>query len=1027
MKIKILPRHEIIRHITSLLSVFLICQSVLYAGTTGKLAGRIIDKDTREPLPFVNVLIEGTSMGAATDIDGYYVILNIPPGTYSVRAQYVGYQTVVIENVTVSVDLTSERDFELSSTTVELETLVVTAERLLIIKDMTSSLSSITAEQIENLPVQTVQQVLRLNAGIIEDNGRLSIRGGRTSEVAYWVNGISTTDVFNGTNGLTVENSAVQELQVISGTFNAEYGQAMSGIVNIITKEGGKEYTGQIKVYGGDYVSSADEFGLYKSIVTEADPVTGRTRVVEGERERPLEKYNPIYNGEFSLSGPIPLTGDNLTFFTTGRYFKDEGYYYGREWYKPSGVPGNNELVALNPLERFSGQGKLSYRLSNAIRLSYDIFWSKTTRDKNYFGGTINSATGQQTLNTHDYKYNPNGLPQNFNEAFTHLFTLNHVLSASSFYELRVSRYNSETKQYVYENPLASVNYLVSIQEDTAAGIIAETFDASTPEGQAKLQDIIARGGIYEYVPDPNGPEGYIKSNTDGTFSAPASYSFLNRGMDMNHTNRSTSYWTAKLDFTSQVNKTNQIRAGVEARLHEIEYHNFRIVPAIDASGQEITPFQPSIPEIGNINRDDYIRKPREFSAYLQDKIEFERIILNVGLRFDYFDANTVVPTDPTDPNIYLPFKYGHIYAGVPENISELIGGHSQFIAEQLAAGNIREYTPDERRAFMHKKVDAKTSISPRLGIAFPITDRGVIHFSYGHFFQIPEFQYLYLNPDFKLSASASNALFGNPDLEPQKTVMYELGLQQQLTEDIGIDVTLFYRDVRDWVGTSALINSAKVDVEYSQYENKDYENVKGITLKIEKRFSNNYSFRTDYTFQSAEGTYSSPTDYYNSIANNRSPVLALVPMGWDQKHTLNAQIIYELEDWTFSLIGRYWSGQPYTPQFPRGAVVTEVSGLSTNSARLPAQKSVDLTINKLFRLFSNVRLELFLNVYNLFDQIDETNVYQDTGTAEYTTTINPLIIPYDSGRLTTVEDYVLQPGWYTGPRQVQFGVILGF
>jgi hypothetical protein len=149
--------------------------------------------------------------------------------------------------------------------------------------------------------------------------------------------------------------------------------------------------------------------------------------------------------------------------------------------------------------------------------------------------------------------------------------------------------------------------------------------------------------------------------------------------------------------------------------------------------------------------------------------------------------------------------------------------------------------------------------------------------------------------------------------------------------------------------------------------------------------------------------------------------------MGWDQRHTLNAQIIYELEDWTFSLIGRYWSGQPYTPTFPRGAVATEVSGLSNNSARLPAQKSVDLTINKLFWLFSNVRLELFINVYNLFDQIDETNVYQDTGTADYTTTINPSIIPYDSGRLTTVEDFVLQPAWFTGPRQVQVGLILGF
>jgi outer membrane receptor for ferrienterochelin and colicin len=258
---------------------------------------------------------------------------------------------------------------------------------------------------------------------------------------------------------------------------------------------------------------------------------------------------------------------------------------------------------------------------------------------------------------------------------------------------------------------------------------------------------------------------------------------------------------------------------------------------------------------------------------------------------------------------------------------------------------------------------------------------------------------------------------------------MYEIGLQQQLSDNIGVDITLFYRDVRDWVGTSPLITTYKVDVQYSKYVNKDYENVKGITVKVEKRLSDNYLFRTDYTFQSAEGTYSNPQDEFNDINANRAPVLQLLPTNWDQKHTFNAQFVYQISDWTFSIIGRYWSGQPYTPTFPVGETATETRGQLNNSARLPSQRGLDLTINKLF-LFSGLRLELFLNVYNLLDLRDPTNVFTDTGSAEYTTTIDPSSTAYNSynpNRISTVEDFVLRPANFTGPRQVQLGLILGF
>ncbi len=1019
------------------LLAILVCtvgESQLYAGTTGKIVGVITDIKTGEPIIGANVVMQGTVLGAASDIDGAYMILNIPPGIYTLEVSIIGYRPVRYENVRVSIDLTTRIDAALEETALEFgEAVVVTAERDLVIKDMTSSLVSTNAEIIENLPVQTIQEVLRLNAGIIESSGRLHIRGGRPGEVAFWVNGVSATDVYDGRVAVTVENSTVQELQVISGTFNAEYGQAMSGIVNIITKEGSKNYSGEIRAYVGDYYSMDEKYRLYKDLLTESDPNTGLTRIITSEKDDPLERFNPIYNGEVSLSGPVPLFGKKLTFYANGRYIYDEGYFYGVDWFKPNGTPGSNSTIAMNPLEKISAQGKLSYQLSSAIKLNYNIFWHKSKRDRNYW--RFNSIdyqfnpTGEANFSqfsTHDYKYVPNGLPQYFTEGFSHIFFFSHVLSPFTFYELRINRYHTETEQYVYEDPTKSNKYLVSVQEDTIKGISAEIFDPSTAEGQAKLQSIIDQGGVYEYIPDPDGPEGYINP---GNINSPTSYSFMNKGMDVTHTKRSTAYWVGKLELTSQLNKHHQLKLGGETRIHELTLNGFQIVPETDAGGQEIVPFQPSIPEVGSIYRHDYNRKPEEISAYIQDKIEFSDIILNVGLRYDYFNANSVMPVDPTDPNIYSPFKNENKYANWIDMPSDYSGTLSQYIEEKLASGEIREYTPDERRAFMHKDVDAKMALSPRVGIAFPITARGVIHTSYGHFLQIPEFQYLYTNPDYKITSGSGTALFGNPDLEPQITVMYEIGLQQQLTDNLGIDLTLFYRDVRDWVGTSPTIATVKTAVVYSQFENKDYSNVRGITVEIDKRYSSNYSFRANYTFQSAEGTYSNPQDAYNAALRNQAPVLALVPMNWDQTHTLNAQLIYDISGWTFSLIGRYWSGRPYTPSFPVAETVGQsaVTGLTTNSARRPTLKTVDLKINKKFKFGPNLYLDLFANVYNLLDQRDQTNVYTDTGSADYTTTINPSKVPYSSERVSTVEDFVLQPGWYSAPRQIQLGLAFGF
>jgi len=221
----------------------------VFAGTTGKVVGQVVDATNGEPLPGVNILIENTMLGAATDVDGTFLILGVPPGIYTVRAEMIGYNDYVVNNLRISADKTTRVNFKLQQTSLELgETIEVTAERPLVKKDLTSTESSVGSDVIENLPVENFSDVVNLQAGVVDGH----FRGGRLGEVTYLIDGVPVNDVYSGSYALEVENNSIQELTVISGTFNAEYGQAMSGVVNVVTKEGTQHYRGNITLYGGD-------------------------------------------------------------------------------------------------------------------------------------------------------------------------------------------------------------------------------------------------------------------------------------------------------------------------------------------------------------------------------------------------------------------------------------------------------------------------------------------------------------------------------------------------------------------------------------------------------------------------------------------------------------------------------------------------------------------------------------------------------------------------------------------------------
>jgi len=876
---------------------------VIYGGTTGKLVGKVIDKKSREPLPLVNITIEGTNLGGSTDIEGNYIILNIPPGRYNVKYQFVGYKPVVVSNVIISIDLTTVQNVEMEESTIALEEVVVRANVYGIQKDVTSSQAKVTADEINNLPVVELNDVLQLQAGVTKGaGGEFHIRGGRTTEIAYWVNGVSITDAFDNSRGIDIDNSSIQELQVISGTFNAEYGQALSGIVNVVTKEGGRKFDGNIKLYSSDYLSNFTEY------------FTG------------IDKFNPFtnYNLQGSLSGPIPLTNDKLTFFSNLRYTYDDGYLYGIRKFNPDGSQGDGKLVPMNYSKRLLGQLNLSFFPSSSIKMNAELLYS-TNNYKDY---------------NHFFKLNPDGDVKKFNKSYNATFTLTHTLSSKSFYVLKVSNFFRDFNEKLYDDPY-----------------------------------------------DPR----YLHPDSLRTVG----YAFASKGTNLHRYFRTTNSLIGKLDFTSQITDKHMIKFGIEGRWHKLKVDDYNLEP-LRVNGIPVEPFVPSIPEENTPNRTKYSNSPVEFSAYIQDKIEYESVIINIGLRLDYFDSKGKVLVDPTDPNINLPLR------------SELANLSLQ-----------------EREPYFYKNASPKWAIGPRFGIAYPISDKGVLHFSYGQFLQIPTFQYLFnLGPYYVPNTGSSYGPYGNPDLKPQSTTMYEIGFRQELFENFTVDLTTFYRDIRNWITAGPLIMTRNL-VSYSTYINKDYSNVKGITLNVNKRFSNHYSIDLNYTYQVAEGSNSNPEDEFYAQLGNNEPTLYLIPLDWDQRHLLNLSIFVGDVDWGISFISRYGTGLPYTPsitQYTADRGIT--SGLQRNSRRRPNQYVFDLRLHKTFKI-SVFDMTAFLNVFNLFDTKVVVNVYGDTGKADYTT--EGRNIGYDPHRPNTVEEYLRYPTNYGEPRLVQFGIELSF
>jgi outer membrane receptor protein involved in Fe transport len=853
-----------LRALVPILALFVLIQA-LFAGTTGKVAGRITDSRSGEPVPFVNVYLDATSLGAATSDDGFYFILNVPPGTYTLKVEHLGYRTVEVQEVRVNVDKTSFFDIVLEEATLTVEEVVVRAETPIIEPDATWKVASVTREELADLPVTEVSEVLSLQGGVIEGpSGELHVRGGRSDELTYLIDGIPVKNPLTGEFEGFIEKSSVEELTMLAGTYSAEYGDALSGVVNVVTKEGGRTTSFGLEVLSGNIYLG--DFGFsFESPYRRSDwigpgsdahrdTVTGTSLYAPQDI---TDEFGLPFLGEIRahIGGPIP--GIRARYFLSGTYWNRQGH-----------LPFGYRLLR-------SLQGRLDVDALRNLKLSLSLQGDQS-RSQGY---------------SHKWKYLYENYPKLRSTFLRANLTAKHLLSSSTFYTIIVG--------------------------------LLEECDSLTVEGRS--------------------PEDYQEPITD-EFAE-----FYLSGDAQTYRISTTRTLSLKADLVHQAGH-HEIKLGLEGRLHRLDLFEMQRIFFIGYLGE--SQFQ------------DFVREPREGALYVQDKLEYEDIVVNLGVRLDYADPRWKMWEDIEDPNSPL------------------------------------------------KPVDARVQISPRIGMAYPVTERISLHFAYGHFFQRPPYETLYMNPNYLDPAQLPPQLgiVGNAAIRPQKTAAYEVGVALAIGREYGCDVTVYAKDIWDLLSTRTI---RSFPYEYTVFTNMDFASVRGLDLTLKRRFAGRFGGSLTYTYQIARGNRSFPLKAFYDAYSGLPEAQKEYNLDFDRRHDLSLRLDVELPlAVRLGITAELMSGLPYTPYAPPGVVVEE------NSARMPWTGQLDLLLNKTVPLLGS-DVNLILQVKNVLDLKNAHYVYSRTGD------------PWDPGDFTGVgietEDYASNPAHVGSPREFKLGARISF
>ncbi len=995
---------------TVCLLILLLFPLSLLAGTTGKLKGTVTDQNSGEALIGANVFIVGTSLGAATDVDGNYSITNIEAGSYDVRASFVGYQSFTISGVRVNADLTTELNFELLTEDIAVDEIQVVAARPLVNKYATNANRITTSDDIDVLPVRGINNIVSLTPGVTLQDNNIFIRGGRLDEVGYYLEGASISDPLVGGRAVTIAQDAVEEIQVQSGGYTAEYGGANSGIIYTQVKSGTSNYKASFEYitdniafetdrHSGDKRLGAYWFGYSEAVGTFSGPIIDPRVRFFG-----LASYN--YQAD---QNPQPYPGIDLGVITDPSTGESIDFTY------PAGPLRKNDL------SQITGTGTLTLDFNPLITRIVGTYTKVETSNPwtSRISGNLANILNEERTAQLDQQ----------DGAISLKFT--YIVDPSMFVELSGGYSFNSSKQY---DPILKDDFF-------HYGDSAANANAGYDVFQGEFE-IPSRVAIYNFSFHAYGDvmSNYVKFNREKfnlNFALSKEIgnvhslklgaelqSFTARSWGLNNANTvslagmiTQNERLPDNDPSKQTVEDILITAGVNNYGYDLEGNAYNGENNFDTG--ELAPHRPVF-----------------FSAYVQDKIEWNDLVLNVGLRYDYIDIDNLMLVDPMDPGQSVDPQTGRVY---PEGFTE---------------------------------VPTFNAVSPRLGFSFAMTDRTVFHAQYGKFVQQTRLRDVYqgyyatssnLRPGFQINAPVGF------NIRPTRTTQYEIGFTQQLGDVGSIDITGYYKDIKDQVvfDQQQVVSGSDIGA-YNVLTNGDFATTKGLELTFLLRRIERLQANINVTFQDAQGTGSFPNSNrgivgapLDGVTIFRPQYISPLEYNNDFSGTVNLDYRFGVNDgpgWLqrsgISMLMTFASGHPYTTG--KGGPDLEGDARDRqpleplNSSTTPATFQVDLQIDKTFRLFDILDMNIYLNVINLFDNLNVENVFLRTGSTKddgylsdpstggqlvetygenYAKLYNALNIDYyQQWQLAMTGAAILtNPYFYGPPRQIRLGIKLEY
>ncbi len=900
------------------------------AQNTGNISGVVTEEGTNETLPGVNVRIVGTNFGAATDVDGEYVIRSIRPGEYTLEFTYIGFQIVQVTGVKVVAGETTEINQAMKEQVLESgEEILVIGEKPIFDVEKSNTSVTISKADLEAAPIQRVEDAVSLQSGVVKDPTGLYIKGGRAYETGFVVDGVSAQDPLAGTGfGLDLGSNSFSNVEVITGGVGAEYGDVTSGVVAVQTQNGGEKYE-------GNFTHKRDNTG-------------------SNNLDNQANFFTDIY--EFNLGGPgiimeklLPALGLDLpgtfTFFATGQISLTDGYTKLSADQISSSI-SNSDFWSPRQGNRWNGMLKLTYNIKPGMRLQGAYQRSLT----------INQNTRMLQITGADTQIRPgfqfafsNGFLDNAN-TYTHDSNLSYLkwtqtLSQTAFYEVQVSR--------LFTRLRADAN-----GRDWRPDNVDSEFD---PES------IVTN------------PAQEFEGTDDFTYVLAGPGYFNNGGIATLWHDHFAEELTLKTTFTKFfADRKNQIVAGFEFKFNDYQWIDITR-PWIGAP-IEISPGVVSETFRVGETFDAWRVKPKRGAFFITDKVRYNGLIANIGARIEYWAPGRYVDDAVND--------------ALDENTVSTI---PDFVAQDYIDSSTEILGLRYKFRFL-----------PKVNVSFPVRENQVLFFNYGHSTRLPHPSFVYagLDPFFQDQSDLPD--LGNPNLDPEVDISYEIGLRNQITANDAFNISAFWRDKYDFV-TSQSIRVADVDgrdVTKAFRINGDYARSRGIEMSYIKRYRDLLRGQLSFTYSRAEGLSSTNDENFSSInATQNIGANIETPLAWDRPFDIkgNVTFTYDRDQPLFDVgplnqfqmfLSAVWrSGTRYTPMelvgFERNPVTGEqnwrpiyerVDDPAQRFSRVgPAWFYMDFNLQKWFEI-NGTRVSAFLEITNLLNNRSSVIVNPVTG-----------------------------------------------